>query len=207
MSRRVSGVAHDRRMEEQRRVADVEALIREIQRYLSYLDALRSRTQEPTGEGGTKMNKSSLVVLAGALALVLPGAARAAPVSYNDPGGDNGAAADIGAVTVDSAADGYISAEGVGRESAAARTAWLRDRRVRHRPERRDRRADGRRVPADLRSQPPPAQVSALERHRIRRRGRRQHHDRRRRLVRGEGQAGIARRRDGFQLRGRCRFG
>ena len=28
---------------------------------------------------------------------------------YNDPGGDNGVAADIGAVTVDSTADGYIS--------------------------------------------------------------------------------------------------
>ena len=55
------------------------------------------------------MSKTQLAVLAGTLALVLPGAARAAPVSYNDPGGDNGVAADIGAVTADSTADGYIS--------------------------------------------------------------------------------------------------
>ena len=55
------------------------------------------------------MNRTPLAVLAGALALVLPGAARAAPVSYSDPGGDNGAAADIGAVTVDSTADGFIT--------------------------------------------------------------------------------------------------
>ena len=54
------------------------------------------------------MNKTPLAVLAGALALVLPGAARAAPVGFNDPGGDNGVAADIGAVTVDSTADGFI---------------------------------------------------------------------------------------------------
>jgi len=33
-------------MQRQGRVADVEALIREIQRYLRYLDALRGRTPE-----------------------------------------------------------------------------------------------------------------------------------------------------------------
>jgi len=36
-------------MEKQGRVADVEALIREIQRYLSYLDALRRPPEPPTG--------------------------------------------------------------------------------------------------------------------------------------------------------------
>ncbi len=55
------------------------------------------------------MSKTPLAVLAGAFALALPGAARAAPVSYNDPGGDNGAAADIGALTVDATADGFVT--------------------------------------------------------------------------------------------------
>jgi hypothetical protein len=36
-------------MERQGRVADVEALIREIQRYLSYLDALRRPPEPPPG--------------------------------------------------------------------------------------------------------------------------------------------------------------
>jgi hypothetical protein len=51
----------------------------------------------------------TLLVAAAALVLGLPAAARAAPASFNDSGGDNGTAADIGAVTVDSAADGFIS--------------------------------------------------------------------------------------------------
>jgi hypothetical protein len=55
------------------------------------------------------MKTKILLVAAAALVLGLPAAARAAPVSFNDPGGDNAAAADIGAVTVDSAADGFIS--------------------------------------------------------------------------------------------------
>ena len=55
------------------------------------------------------MSKASLAVLGGALAVAFAGSAGAAPVSYNDPGGDNGAAADIGAVTVDSTADGFIT--------------------------------------------------------------------------------------------------
>jgi len=37
-------------MKKQRRVADVEALIREIQRYLSYLDALRGKPAPPAEE-------------------------------------------------------------------------------------------------------------------------------------------------------------
>ena len=36
-------------MGEAERVADVEALIREIQRYLSYLDALRGSPEPPAG--------------------------------------------------------------------------------------------------------------------------------------------------------------
>ena len=55
------------------------------------------------------MKIRTLLVAAAALVLGLPAAARAAPLSFNDPGGDNAAAADIGAVTVDSAADGFIS--------------------------------------------------------------------------------------------------
>jgi len=38
----VSAAAHDRRMEKQGRVADVEALIREIQRYLAVVNAFRA---------------------------------------------------------------------------------------------------------------------------------------------------------------------
>lgn len=55
------------------------------------------------------MTKATLVILAGALAVVLAGSARAAPASYSDSVGDNGAAADIGTVTVDSTADGFIT--------------------------------------------------------------------------------------------------
>ena len=46
----MSDAAHDPGMKKQGRVADIEALIREIQRYLSYLDALRGRTPEPPAE-------------------------------------------------------------------------------------------------------------------------------------------------------------
>jgi hypothetical protein len=46
----VSEIADHRSMGEPGRVVDVEALIREIQRYLSYLDALRSKPQPPPGE-------------------------------------------------------------------------------------------------------------------------------------------------------------
>ena len=45
----MSAATHDRRMDKQGRVEDVEALIREIQRYLSFLDALR-RPPEPPAE-------------------------------------------------------------------------------------------------------------------------------------------------------------
>jgi hypothetical protein len=50
----VSAAAQDRRMEKQGRVADMEALIREIQRYLSYLDALRRPPEPPAGQKGRK---------------------------------------------------------------------------------------------------------------------------------------------------------
>ena len=39
------------------------------------------------------MSKAALAVLAAALAVAFAGSARAAPASYNDPGGDNAAAA------------------------------------------------------------------------------------------------------------------
>ena len=55
------------------------------------------------------MKSKTLLIAAAALVLGLPAAVRAAPVSFNDPGGDNAAAADIGAVTVDSTTDGFIS--------------------------------------------------------------------------------------------------
>lgn len=42
----MSVTSDDFRMEKQGRVADVEALIREIQRYLSFLDALRGSPPE-----------------------------------------------------------------------------------------------------------------------------------------------------------------
>jgi hypothetical protein len=41
-------------MEQQGRVAEVEALIREIQRYLGFLDALRARPADPPAERETK---------------------------------------------------------------------------------------------------------------------------------------------------------
>ena len=43
-----------------------------------------------------------------AAALTVVAVAGAAPTAYSDPTGDNGAAADIGAVTADLAADGYV---------------------------------------------------------------------------------------------------
>ena len=52
--------------------------------------------------------KLSLAVLATVAALAAPGIVQAAPMSYTDPAGDNGSAADIGVVTVQLAADGYI---------------------------------------------------------------------------------------------------
>ena len=46
----MSAPSHDWVMGEPGRVADVEALIREIQRYLSYLDALRKTLEPPAAE-------------------------------------------------------------------------------------------------------------------------------------------------------------
>ena len=43
----MSAAPHHRLMGKPGRVADVEALIREIQRYLSYLDALRRPSEPP----------------------------------------------------------------------------------------------------------------------------------------------------------------
>ena len=57
---------------------------------------------------------SSIALRAAALAslaLVVAAVAGAAPMAYSDPTGDNGAAADIGAVTADVAADGYVHVE------------------------------------------------------------------------------------------------
>jgi hypothetical protein len=48
------------------------------------------------------------LALLAATALTLVAVAGAAPTSYLDPSGDNGVAADIGAVTVELASDGYI---------------------------------------------------------------------------------------------------
>jgi len=53
--------------------------------------------------------KTLCALAAGALTLVLPAAAGSAPASFSDPSGDNGAAADIGAVTADLTADGFIT--------------------------------------------------------------------------------------------------
>jgi hypothetical protein len=45
-------------MKQALRAADVEALIREIRRYLSYVDAFRSRPPEPpAGEKGGKRDE------------------------------------------------------------------------------------------------------------------------------------------------------
>jgi hypothetical protein len=54
------------------------------------------------------MSKHAFGTIAAALALLSPQAAGATPTSYSDPTGDIGPAADIGVVTVDVAADGYI---------------------------------------------------------------------------------------------------
>lgn len=52
--------------------------------------------------------KTTLALAAGAFALWSTGAA-GATASYTDPSGDNGAAADVGAVAVDLTGDGYLS--------------------------------------------------------------------------------------------------
>jgi hypothetical protein len=44
-------------MEKPGRVADVEALIREIQRYLRYLDALRTSNRPPKRRSGGRSTK------------------------------------------------------------------------------------------------------------------------------------------------------
>ena len=54
------------------------------------------------------MSKVRFVTVAAALALLSPATVSAAPTSYSDPTGDNGAAADIGLVTVEQAPDGFI---------------------------------------------------------------------------------------------------
>lgn len=43
-----------------------------------------------------------------ALALAAPPVAGAVPTDYSDPSGDNGAAADVSSVSLESAADGYL---------------------------------------------------------------------------------------------------
>jgi hypothetical protein len=54
------------------------------------------------------MSKHAFVTAAAALALLSPQAAGAAPTGYTDPSGDNGAAADIGAVTMELAPNGFL---------------------------------------------------------------------------------------------------
>ncbi|MEO5576419.1 MAG: hypothetical protein ABIR67_05835 [Gaiellaceae bacterium] len=44
-------------MDKPGRVAEVEALIREIQRYLRYLDALRTTNRPPRGGAGGRSTK------------------------------------------------------------------------------------------------------------------------------------------------------
>jgi hypothetical protein len=39
------------------RAAEVEALIREIQRYLAYLDAIRTANRRPRGRGGGRSRR------------------------------------------------------------------------------------------------------------------------------------------------------
>ena len=46
----MSAPSDDRLMGKEGRVADVEALIREIQRYLSYVDAFRAKPPAPPAE-------------------------------------------------------------------------------------------------------------------------------------------------------------
>ena len=48
----MSDGAEDRASEKQSRVTDVEALIREIQRYLDFLDALRMSNPPDRRDGG-----------------------------------------------------------------------------------------------------------------------------------------------------------
>jgi hypothetical protein len=48
----MSGSSHHRHMEKPKRAEDVEALIREIQRYLHYLDALRTANRPQKRRGG-----------------------------------------------------------------------------------------------------------------------------------------------------------
>ncbi len=52
----MSGVLEASAMKQALRAADVEALIREIRRYLSYVDAFRNRPPEPPAgnEGGKR---------------------------------------------------------------------------------------------------------------------------------------------------------
>ena len=49
----MSSAAHDGRMKK-RRVAEVEALIREIQRYLVFVEAFRAGSPRPAGGKGEK---------------------------------------------------------------------------------------------------------------------------------------------------------
>jgi hypothetical protein len=44
-------------MKKRMRAADVEALIREIERYLAYLDATRSTNRSPKRRGGGRSSK------------------------------------------------------------------------------------------------------------------------------------------------------
>ena len=48
----MSAASHHRRMEKPKRAEDAEALIREIQRYLRYLDALRTASRPHKRRGG-----------------------------------------------------------------------------------------------------------------------------------------------------------
>ena len=48
----MSTAGDDPRLEMTKRVAEAEALIREIERYLKYLEALRTATRPPGGRNG-----------------------------------------------------------------------------------------------------------------------------------------------------------
>jgi hypothetical protein len=50
----VSGALQHRSMKKAVRAAEVEALIREIERYLAYLDAIRTSNRPRKGRGGGK---------------------------------------------------------------------------------------------------------------------------------------------------------
>ena len=75
----MSAPAHDRCMEKEGRVTEVEALIREIQRYLRFLDALRSpRPPQPRRRRREERQMKVLAVVAGVistLAIVTAGTA------------------------------------------------------------------------------------------------------------------------------------